>query len=569
MAKYILKFTLSLAVALLAAACTDDEGKVVGFSVNNEESVITFDAAGGKKVVLVETDESWVATTMEPWITISPANGLGSAACEIIVDSSLTNEVRPGAIRFTPGISPSKTLKVEQFGFDKMISPKDSVVTIESSEKLDKRYFEAEISSNVQFKVECDFMGNDEWLTPATPELVLDRGSRPRTVKLRFDWKMNTDTLERVAEIKFVPKSADDVLKKEAILTVRQKAAVKIEDNRAGDSIALVVINERLNCWSDAWDTSENMQYWSGVKLWEKTDTALPCPEAVGRVRSVEYFLIDTKESLPSEFKYLKYLESLSVSSNINTMLLDIELGTEICDLEYLKNIRLFSYGLVSLPAEFVKLGNSLETLDLSANNFTAIPEILTPENFPKLKSLNFIGSRRYTTSDLRKAGNYKDRGGVGLHFNSDTDNALRNLLLWENLEELSLSNCYIEGSIPDFKVGEDGVVAYEQKDVDAWGGDTIQYVADNKIPKILPNCTILRLNLNFFTGKLPDWLRYHPHLLEWMPDLLIFHQQEKGYNSEGKVVGFDNTPSTFDYYYEAFPALREKFELKDEITNE
>lgn len=569
MAKYILKFTLSLAVALLAAACTDDEGKVVGFSVNNEESVITFDAAGGKKVVLVETDESWVATTMEPWITISPANGLGSAACEIIVDSSLTNEVRPGAIRFTPGISPSKTLKVEQFGFDKMISPKDSVVTIESSEKLDKRYFEAEISSNVQFKVECDFMGNDEWLTPATPELVLDRGSRPRTVKLRFDWKMNTDTLERVAEIKFVPKSADDVLKKEAILTVRQKAAVKIEDNRAGDSIALVVINERLNCWSDAWDTSENMQYWSGVKLWEKTDTALPCPEAVGRVRSVEYFLIDTKESLPSEFKYLKYLESLSVSSNINTMLLDIELGTEICDLEYLKNIRLFSYGLVSLPAEFVKLGNSLETLDLSANNFTAIPEILTPENFPKLKSLNFIGSRRYTTSDLRKAGNYKDRGGVGLHFNTDTDNALRNLLLWENLEELSLSNCYIEGSIPDFKVGEDGVVAYEQKDVDAWGGDTIQYVADNKIPKILPNCTILRLNLNFFTGKLPDWLRYHPHLLEWMPDLLIFHQQEKGYNSEGKVVGFDNTPSTFDYYYEAFPALREKFELKDEITYE
>ncbi|MBQ8335943.1 MAG: BACON domain-containing protein [Bacteroidaceae bacterium] len=569
MAKYILKITLSLAVALLAAACTDDEGKVVGFSVNNDESVITFDAAGGKKVVLVETDESWVATTMEPWITISPANGLGSVACEIIVDSSLTNEVRPGAIRFTPGISPAKTLKVEQFGFDKMILPKDSVLTIESSEKLDKRYFEAEISSNVQFKVECDFMGNDEWLTPAAPEFELDRGARPRTIKLRFDWKMNTDTLERVAEIKFVPKSAGDVLKKEAILTVRQKAAVKIEDNRAGDSIALVVINERLNCWSDAWDTSENMQYWSGVKLWEKTDTALPCPEAVGRVRSVEYFLIDTKESLPSEFKYLKYLESLSVSSNINTMLLDIELGTEICDLEYLKNIRLFSYGLVSLPAEFVKLGNSLETLDLSANNFTAIPEILTQENFPKLKSLNFIGSRRYTTSDLRKADSYKDRGGVGLHFNTDTDNTLRNLLLWENLEELSLSNCYIEGTIPDFKVGEDGVVTYEQKDVDAWGGDTIQYVADNKIPKILPNCTMLRLNLNFFTGKLPDWLRYHPHLLEWMPDLLIFHQQEKGYNSEGKVVGFDNAPSTFDYYYEAFPALREKFEFKDEITNE
>ena len=44
--------------------------------------------------------------------------------------------------------------------------------------------------------------------------------------------------------------------------------------------------------------------------------------------------------------------------------------------------------------------------------------------------------------------------------------------------------------------------------------------------PKILPNCTMLRLNLNFLTGKLPDWLLYHPHFLDWAPDLLIFNQQ-------------------------------------------
>ena len=38
-----------------------------------------------------------------------------------------------------------------------------------------------------------------------------------------------------------------------------------------------------------------------------------------------------------------------------------------------------------------------------------------------------------------------------------------------------------------------------------------------------------LTLNLNFFTGKIPNWLRFHPHLLDWFPEVLIFNQQEMG----------------------------------------
>ena len=147
-------------------------------------------------------------------------------------------------------------------------------------------------------------------------------------------------------------------------------------------------------------------------KLWEKTDTALPCPEAVGRVRSVAYAYIDTEESLPSEIKHLKYLESFSVSTNINTMLLSLDLGTDICGLEHLKHLTMFSYGLVSLPEEFKNLKN-LVSLDLSANNFAEIPSILTPENFPNLKSLNLIGNRRWTIKDLRDRDRYDD--GIGL----------------------------------------------------------------------------------------------------------------------------------------------------------
>lgn len=576
--KYIIKITLSIVVAVMAVACTDNDGYTAnGFSLGVYETKgLEVTATGGKEIVFVETNESWVATTNVPWITISPANGVGKMACEIYVDSSLINEERNAQIRFRPSVSAEKSVAVKQYGFDKIIVPKDTVVTIESSAKKDDRFFETEVTSNIKFKIKFDFLDNEgevvanetqEWLSCKVDSVENGETARPRSIKLRFDWRMNTDTVERKAEIKLVPADTSDILEKPAVISIKQKPSVKIEDNASGDSIALVVINERLNCWSGAWDTSEKMQYWPGVKLWEPTDSTLPCKDAIGRVRSVAYAYIDTEESIPAEIKHLKYLESLSISSNINTMLLNIDLGPEICSLRYLRHLTLFSYGLVSLPDEFVEL-DSLVSLDLSANNFSDIPEILTPDNFRNLKSLSLVGSRRWTINDLRKKDNASYSDGIGLYFNTDTEkeNSLRRLLLWENLEELALSNCYMEGSIPDFVVGEDSVREYTYDDIDT---TKFKYLADNKIPRILPNCTNLRLNLNFFTGKLPDWLLFHPHLLEWIPEILIFNQSEKGINSLGENVGFDNVPPTFDYYYDVFPGMREKYELKEEETND
>ena len=560
--KTALGFLMSLAIV----ACSDDESKGIGFSL--DKTVLTFAAEGGEDVVLVETDDAWTISVSEPWLTVTPASGTGTMVCNVLVDSSLVNDVRTATIRFSPAGSQMHTVKVNQLGYEKMIVPESSEIRIESSAKLDERYFETEIVTNVKFNVEIDLLGAEqEWLTFQNNVVEPDQSARPRTVKLRFDWKMNTVPEERVAEVRLIPVDVDSSVMEPVIVSVYQKPAMRIEDNRAGDSIALVVMYERMNCWSDAWDTGENMQYWNGVQLWEADDKDLPSPDAIGRVRSVSYFLINTKETVPSEVRHLKYLESLSISSNVNTMLLDIELCSEICELEHLKNLTLFSYGLVSLPAEFVKLGKTLEVLDLSANNFSEIPPMLTQENFPKLKSLSFVASRRWNTTDLRRKDEYDS--SIGLHINATTDNAFRRLLLWENLEELSLSNCYIEGNLPDFKVGEEGVVAYTQADVDAWGGDTIRYLADNAMPKILPNCRVFKINLNFFTGNLPDWVLYHPHFLEWVPELLVFNQQEKGLNSAGENVRFDNEPKTFDYYYDVFPGMRDKFELKEEITEE
>ena len=560
------KIALGLIVCISFVACNDDEEKGANFSLDKSE--ITFAAEGGADILLVESNDSWTVSATEPWLSVSPASGTGNAACHVVVDSSLVSEMRTASVRFTPSTMPAVAVTVKQMGYGKMIVPDTSEIWVEASAKMEERYFETTVTTNVKFSVEIDSLGA-EWLTSESVAVELDKGARPRTAKLRFDWKMNTVPDVRVAEIKLIPQDEDSVMIEPTIITVCQKPALKIEDNRAGDSIALVVIYERLNCWSDAWDTSENLQYWEGVELWEASDKDLPAPDAVGRVRAVQYSFLNTKETIPSEIRHLKYLESLAISSNVNTMLLNIELGSEICELEHLKYLTLFSYGIVSLPDDFVKLGKSLVALDLSANNFAQIPAMLTQENFPNLKSLSFVASRRWQTTDLRKKDEYKDKDGLGLHVNVTTDNTFRRLLLWENLEELAFSNCYLEGELPDFKVDQEGVVAYTQEDVDAWGGDTIQYLADNKMPKILPNCTMLRLNLNFLTGNLPDWLLYHPHFMDWAPDLLIFNQQEKGLNSAGEAVRFDNEPKTFDYYYDVFPGTREKYELKDEIIEE
>ncbi|MBQ2126185.1 MAG: BACON domain-containing protein, partial [Bacteroidaceae bacterium] len=438
----IYNIALGLVLCLSFVACNEDEEREIYFSLDKTE--ITLGDVGGTDVVNVMSNDSWTVSVTEPWLSVSPATGVGNAVCTIVVDSSLVNEIRKAVIRFTPTTTTllDEYVTVNQMGYDKKIVPADSVISIESSAKLEERYFETTVLTNVLFDVVLDSVAK-EWLTPEKVSIDLDKGARPRTTKLRFDWRMNIVPELREAIIKLVPQGEGAETVDTAFIKVRQKPALKIEDNRAGDSIALTVIYERMNCWSDAWDTSENLQYWSGVTLWEADDEEIVSEEvpleAVGRVRSVQYSFLDTKEDIPSEIRHLKYLESLTISSNVNTMLLNIELGSSICELEYLKYLTIFSYGIVSLPNDFVKLGKSLVALDLSANNFDELPMIevdgkkepmLTKDNFPYLKSLSFVASRRWQTIDLRKKGEYESKDGLGLHIDITTDKAFRNLLL-------------------------------------------------------------------------------------------------------------------------------------------
>ena len=569
------KITILLAiVTTLFASCLEENVNTASFVVDKQEGIFVA-PEGGAEYLQVNSTVEWTASANQPWVSVSPANGIGNTKCCVFVDSTLNNNVREAKLTFETSEGDRYTIMVEQAGYDKFISLKDTVKTIAAAtNNIKDRYFEIELSTNVDSIKVCavDSLNNKLlWVVPVDTIVIphLDRPSRPRTTKVRFDWKINSDTLDRVAFIHFFPLSAKDGDAKKAALTLTQEAAQVIPDSRMGDSLAVVTIINRLQLLSP-WDTSENMQYWNNVTLWNSTDKEIlkgEVPrEAVGRVRKASFMMCNTKESIPSELRYLKYIETLNIYSNVNTMLLSIDLGSEICNLEYLKHLQIGAYGLVSLPEDFVKLGDKLETLDLNSNNFAEVPAVLTKENFPKLKLLNLLACRRWTTSDLRKKDNYEN--GIGLHFKSTTngDSDLRRLLLWDSLEELRLSNCYIEGQIPDFVVGEDGVEAWNQADVDAWGGDTIKNLVG--MPKIMPNMKRLTLNLNFFTGDLPEWVLYHPHLLDWFPESLIYMQQVNAYDSDGMVSKFNNEPTDYEYYFKFFPGYREKYEVREEIED-
>lgn len=541
-------YTLLTIIALGFASCQEELAPTFeGFEVDNSQ--IEAAAHGGKYQITVRSEDEWSVQSPEPWIMLSPANGRGEVECTIHIDSTLTHHERKAEIRFMSAGNILNKVDVTQKGFEPSIDPQNSSVAIDAYKKRDERWVEVEIKSNVEFTASTDA----QWLSVNDHTLTLDRGARPRTTRLRLDWKMNSDPQAREATITLRP----DSLGESTTIVVRQQAGPLIEDNRAGDSLAVVTIYNKMECWAeDVISDNRPMTQWECMRLWQASDESLPCPEAVGRVRDLDLSYFNTDDDIPVEIKHLKYLETLSLFGNVNTMLKEINLCPEIASLNYLKALRIGAMGLVSLPDNFAELGDTLEELDLNSNNFNTIPKVINRENFPHLKSLIFIANRRSTVSDLRSA------SGMGLQLESD---ALRRLFLWEELEELALSYNYIEGSLPNFSVGRDGVRAYTAEDVKELG-DTLNYAVANQLPRILPNMRSLRLNLNFFTGKLPDWLLYHPHLMEWGAETLVYQQQEKGIDSDGNAVGFENVPTSSEYYFEAYPLLRNRYEYNDTI---
>ena len=638
--KYIKKLTwlLVLGAGLMTASCSDSDDVDIpgGLAIDKEQIEIA--AEGGSEQLAIAASQNWVANVDEPWLMLTPANGVGSTTATVVVDSTLMNGRRTTDIVFIGDNGQRRTVSVKQFGYGKQIDIKEPTVEIENSESYDKRAFESLISANVECKIgkiEYSFEGDmtdaekaeneserEGWLLNSKDEdkltgtnlgIVLDRKARPRSVKFKFRWAMNVVPAVRVAKVHLVPVKAEDQLVDadgkpidDVILTVRQKAAPKIEDNRAGDSLSVIMINQKLGSIA-TFDSSDNMRNWSGVTLWEATDDFVKThPEALGRVRSVKFSMFNLKsgETLPKEVGNLKFLESFSVAANENNQIREVNLGDEICSLKYLKNLTVQAYGLTQLPTNFVKLGKSLETLNLVSNNFNKLSDItniVNEKNFPKLRNLILYAQRRTdvviniaSLGEMNASGVYVyNNYPIGLYgkVNAGTADrqALLKLLTWDKLNTLELSYCFLEGELPTDEEMTEALEAagkatrYSKSDfstnkedyLDKLVGDTCKWLLsgwDNpvtckhkdgsvvsedvyplQVPRVLPNCRQLSLNLNFFTGKVPNWILFHPHLVEWNAPTMIFNQQPKGKNSDGAAVGFSNMTEdsySYDYYY-------------------
>lgn len=550
-------------VAFAVAACTT-EPDILDFKTDVD--TIEVEATGGVEKVKIESSEEWIALVSQntPWIAVSPANGRGSVTCDFVVDSALTAYPREAKVVIRNiATNKEQRITVKQKGFDYTLEVDRAEVEVAKFAEYGTRYFDVVVKANFPFEAKVP-QESQYWISrePAAQlgeayQLNLDRGVRPREVKVRFNWSVNNRPEIRVADIEFAPVADTITMAHSDVLRVSQEAAEPITpDTRAGDSLALLNIVNMMRC-EDVCDTKVSMDKWAGITLWKEGMEGCT-PEKVGRVKRVALSFSNTYEELPYEFQYLTAAEEIYIFSNSNTMLKSINMGKHICELTNLKRLTVGAFGLTELPDEFANFKN-LEYLDLGSNNFQRVPSILTKENLPKLRTLVLNAQQRYGVLDLSNTRHTKEELG-GL---IDEEQFPGELLKW-GLDTLILSVNYLHGALPSFE--EDPEVP-KWTEAEVIAADTLP-MALVGTPKVMPTTKSFRINHNRLSGELPVWLLMHPMLDWWMPFNLIFPQE--GRCLDGSNPHFTNAPTSLsDYYKNWYPNKKLANSVQEEITEE
>lgn len=568
---------LVFAAALFAVVACTNEPEIIEFK--SDVNTLDFEACGGVKKVRISSSDEWVASvrpqadgSANPWITVSPANGRGSVMCDFVIDSAFTTKPRSAVVNITNlATNKSHRITVNQKGYEYTLEVDNESIGLKKFAEYGKRYFDVVVKTNFPFEVEIPESARP-WIS-REPEsklgdaykLNLDRGIRPREVKVRFNWKINNSARERLADIKFVPVSDEITVARSSMLSVNQEAAEPIvPETRAGDSLALLNIVNTMQCWS-VYDSSTTMDTWNGVTLWEERMEGCK-PEWVGRVKRVEIFLCNSYEGLPYEIRYLTAAEEIYIFSNENSMLKSLDLGEDILELQNLKRLTVGAFGLSTLPDNF-KFKN-LEFLDLGSNNFQKVPEVINPTNLPKLRALVLNAQQRHAVSNLDNSRHpIEELGGL-----VEEEKFPERLLLWgenkEGLDTLVLSVNYLHGALPTF----------EGDEYPKWTAEDI--AAANKIvadslpqaligtPKIMTKTKTFRINHNRLSGEVPTWLLMHPALDWWVPFSLVFPQE--GRWRDGVKAGFTNEPASLaDYYHNWYPNKKMANSIEEEIPED
>ena len=194
---------LVLAMAVFAVvACTNDPG-IIDFK--SDINSMDVEASGGVHKVRIQSSDEWVASVgmqsngdPNPWITVSPANGRGSVECDFIIDSALTASPRQATVSIRNiRTNKEQRVTVKQQGYKYAVEVDRTDVEVKKFAEYGKRYFDVVVKTNFPFEVKIP-QSAQHWISrePASNlgeayKLNLDRGIRPREVKVRFNWKIN------------------------------------------------------------------------------------------------------------------------------------------------------------------------------------------------------------------------------------------------------------------------------------------------------------------------------------------------------------------------------------------
>ena len=124
-------------------------------------------------------------------------------------DSSILASIRETQIQFLAKGIGVKTVKVKQFGYKKEISLDKNELGIESTAPYEDRFFNVTVTANVNFSVQIPEEAKSWIEFPSNQEIDLDYGERPRTGKLRFNWKINTKEEDRTCLLYTSPSPRD------------------------------------------------------------------------------------------------------------------------------------------------------------------------------------------------------------------------------------------------------------------------------------------------------------------------------------------------------------------------
>lgn len=538
--KYLLKYMKTMCWALVAlaltASCDDDDKSVGGFAIDQTE--MQFPNDGGTIELKISTDRIWTAETRNDWCMVSPATGVGDGICVIKADSSYLYKERTGRIILYSDKGDVAEVQIKQFGYEQTINLTQAELTVPSYAAPEEAYVDVEAIANVPFEV---IIPEDakEWLTydndKNEPYTYTPSTTIPRKQKFRFKFGVYSDfTEDRIAKVQFkqvgqiVTRAEGETALITKTVTITQEKAQLIVPSREGDSLAVLAVTRVMNANLNA-STSRPITHWDNLLVEERTyDYYNPVTGYTKkdttelRVVGFSLSMMDTKETIPYQIKYLTELETFAAYGNSNSYLKRIALGPEIVTLKKLKSISLMGYGVSSLPAEMANMSN-LEELDLNGNSILDLNDIKDVLLGLKgnLKSLNLGGNRTAggiinLSTDIPK--NYTlETIGLGGDL-SNYDWLFREMT---ELEELRLSFNYFYGSIPALN--------------------------DMNKEEVLPKMRMLTLNINRLTGKIPDWIMYHKYLACWDPFTLIFNQE--GYDDKGVMAGFSNAPTKFSEF--------------------